>query len=300
MDQLTLGVFSPSVLLDVARATGRVAEAGLEIRDVAVPSSPSQFTSLRDGEFDAVFTSPDNVLAYRFLPANPLGELLDVEIVAGVDRGLGLCLGARPGVADPAELPGGRLGVDVPTSGFAFVGYALLEDLGLSRNDFEVVALGSTPKRATALHSGGCDVTVLNAGNELTARAHGCVLLADVTRLGPYLGTVVARMRQAPGAAAVDRLVEVLGDTARALRAGDLDREAHDAATRLLELTPEAATEHVVVLRDPARGLIGDGTVDVASLTTLVELRHRFLPAPQLDGLTDRLDTVVRTGALLG
>ena len=98
VDDLTLGVFSPSVLLDVARSSGWLAAAGIILREVPVPSSPAQFASLRDAEFDAVFTSPDNVLAYRFLPANPLGELLDVEIVAGLDRGLGLCLGARPGI----------------------------------------------------------------------------------------------------------------------------------------------------------------------------------------------------------
>lgn len=294
MDQLTLGVFSPSVLLDVARSTGRLAAAELEVRDVPVPSSPAQFTSLRAGEYDAVFTSPDNVLAYRFLPANPLGELLDVEIVAGIDRGLGLCLGVRPGVADVADVRGGRLGVDVPNSGFAFVAYALLAELGLSREDVEIVALGSTPKRANALHSGGCDVTVLNAGNELVARAHGCALLAEVTRLGPYLGTVVARMRQAPGAPQVDRLVRVLGDTARAIIAGEFTAEAEEAAARLLGLSPELAAEHVALLRDPLRGLVDDGLVDEAALITLVNLRRRFLPVSELDGLEARFAEVLR------
>ncbi|MET0897502.1 MAG: hypothetical protein ABWY45_06280 [Mycobacterium sp.] len=286
MDQLTLGVFSPSVLLEVARTTGRLADADLEVRAVPVPSSPAQFTSLRAGDFDAVFTSPDNVLAYRFLPANPLGELLDVEIVAGIDRGLGLCLGVRPGLTDPTQLRGGRLGVDVPNSGFAFVAYALLAELGISRDELDVVALGSTPKRANALHSGGCDVTVLNAGNELVARTHGCTLLADVTRLGPYLGTVVARLRQAPGAEEVDRLVAVLVATAHAIVGGDFADEAREAAGRLLGLSPEIAVEHVALLRDPLRGLVADGTVDEAALTTLVNLRRRFLPAPELDDIS--------------
>ena len=300
MDELTLGVFSPSVLLDVARSTGRLAAAGVIVREVPVPSSPAQFASLRDAEFDAVFTSPDNVLAYRFLPANPLGELLDVEIVAGLDRGLGLCLGARPGITDPADLSGGRLGVDVPTSGFAFVAYALLDEIGLSSDDFEIVTLGSTPKRANALATGGCDATVLNAGNELAARGRGCVLLADVTGLGPYLGTVVARLRCAPATTAVDRLVAVLVETAGDIRSGDLDDAAGAAAVRLLGLTPDTADEHLAVLRDPARGLIVGGAVDAASLATLVDLRRRFLPAPQLDDIGGRLDEVVRAGVLAG
>jgi ABC-type nitrate/sulfonate/bicarbonate transport system substrate-binding protein len=298
VENLNLGVFSPSVLLDVARRTGRLSAAGVDVHDIPVPSSPAQFTSLRDGEYDAVFTSPDNVLAYRFLPHNPLGELFDVEIVAGLDRGLGLCLAARPGVTDPAELSGGRFGVDVPTSGFAFVGYALLEELGLSRSAVEIVALGSTPKRASALHTGGCDATVLNAGNELAAQLHGCELLADVTRLGPYLGTVVARLRTSPGAAAVDRLVAALVDTARDITAGDLDAEATDSAARLLSLDAAGAARHLAILQDPARGLIVDGSVDAAALGTLVDLRRRFLPAPELTGLPQRFGEVVRPAVL--
>ncbi|MET0454553.1 MAG: hypothetical protein ABW137_22180 [Mycobacterium sp.] len=300
MDTITLGVFSPSVLLGVARDTGRLSAAGLRVDDVAVPSSPAQFAALRDGAYDAVFTSPDNVLAYRFLPRNPLGALLDVEIVAGVDRGVGLCLGARPGVSEVAELRGGRLGVDVPTSGFAFVAYALLEDLGLSRDDVEILTLGSTPKRVAALQADGCDVTVLNAGNELIARDVGCALLADVTRLGPYLGTVVARMRQGPQDVAVGRLVAVLGETAAAIVGGELDGEALSAARQLLGLGDDTAADHVAVLKDPVRGLVPDGSVDVVSLTTLVDLRRRFLPFPELDGLTDRFDEVVRACALVG
>ncbi len=298
MDQITLGVFSPSVLLDVARATGRLAAVGLDVRDVAVPSSPAQFASLRDGEFDAVFTSPDNVLAYRFLPENPLGELLDVEIVAGLDRGLGLCLAARPGLAEHEVRSGGRLAVDVPNSGFAFVCYALLEELGASRDDFEIVALGATPKRAAALRAGECDVTVLNAGNELTARAGGCALLAEVARLGPYLGTVLARFRDAPGADEIERLQGALVETAARISAGELDDVACDSAIRLLGLTREGAAEHVAVLRDPARGLIR-GTVDAASLETLVALRRRFLPAPELASVTGRFDELVREEALV-
>ncbi|MDA2889468.1 hypothetical protein PDG61_00935 [Mycolicibacterium sp. BiH015] len=296
MAQITLGVFSPSVLLDVARTTGALAAAGLDVRDVPVPSSPAQFASLRSGEFDAVFTSPDNVLAYRFLPANPLGELLDVEIVAGLDRGLGLSLAARPGL--DGLLSGGRLAVDIPNSGFAFVCYALLEEIGSSRDDFEIVVLGSTPKRAASLRAGECDVTVLNAGNELAARAGGCALLADVTLLGPYLGTVLARVRGAAGVGEIERLQRVLAEVAGRISVGELDDAAADSASRLLHLSPDSAAEHVAVLRDPSRGLI-DGAVDSASLHTLVGLRRRFLPAPQLDDCVTRFDELVREEVLI-
>ena len=194
---------------------------------------------------------------------------------------------------------GGRLGVDVPNSGFAFVAYALLEELGVTRGDVEIVALGATPKRAVALRTGGCDVTVLNAGNELTASTLGCVLLTDVTRLGPYIGTVVARMRPATGFHAIERLLGALRETAHGISSGELDGETCAAATSVLGLAASTAGEHLAVLRDPTRGLIPDGSVDAASLGTLVALRRRFLPAPELDDVVERFDDVVRSGVLV-
>ncbi len=133
--RLVAGTFSPSVLLDVARRTGRLADAGLSVAEVPVASSPGQFRSLVDGEIDVAFTSPDNVLAYRFSPANPLGGVLDVGIVSGIDRGLGLALYGRPGFAGPGQLRGARVGVDVPVSGFALAMYALTESLGVRRGE---------------------------------------------------------------------------------------------------------------------------------------------------------------------
>jgi len=103
---------------------------------------------------------------------------------------------------------------------------------------------------------------------------------------------VVARRRQASGADQVDRLVEVLGDTARTIIAGELDMQATEAAARLLGLSPELAAEHVALLHDPLRGLIPDGAVDEAALTTLVDLRRRFLPVPELAEIS--ADEVIR------
>ena len=148
--RLRIGTFTPSLLIDVARSTGRLDRAALDVAERPVPSSPAQFRSLESGEFDVVMTSPDNVLAYRFLTANPLGYNLPVEILAGIDRGLGLSLWLAPSVADVAGVRGGVVGVDVPESGFAFVAFALLERAGLNRADYLVESLGSTPRRAAA------------------------------------------------------------------------------------------------------------------------------------------------------
>ena len=116
--ELVVGAFTPSVLLDLARSTGRLDRAGIVVRTVPVASSPAQFRDLIGGGQDVALTSPDNALAYRFSPSNPLGAVADVRIVAAVDRGLGLGLYLRPGL-DPAELRGGRL--EVGREGGTFV-----------------------------------------------------------------------------------------------------------------------------------------------------------------------------------
>lgn len=275
---LTLGVFTPSVLLTVAERTGRLAAAGLAVRPQPVTSSPAQFLALLDGALDAVLTSPDNVLAYRFDQSNPLGRLADIRIVGAVDRGLGLALYAQPGRADPALLRGAVFGVDVPNSGFALAMYALAESLGLDRGEFRVIALGATPRRVDALLSGRCAATILGVGNELRAEQAGCVPLARVAEVcAPYLGSVlaVAGGRTLPLA---QRLMIALRETARDISLGLLDQLVRDTAAEILAIPGDLAARHLDRLRSETEGLITTDEFDHRALATVIELRCRYLP----------------------
>lgn len=272
-----IGTFSPPVVLDLATASGLLEAIGLEVTECPVPSSPAQFRSLVTGELQVALTSPDNVLAYRFSPGNPVGELHDARIVGAVDRALGLGLYGRPGLT-PDRLRGARVGVDVPHSGFALALYALADRLGLRRNEYELVSLGSTPKRLQALLAGECDATMLNAGNELLAEAAGCTRLAGLTdHFAPYLGTVVAVVgpEHLPSARL---LLRALNETSAEILAGSLDVEAVEAARRRLGLDEALAHRYVERMRSPDEGLVADGVVDRGSLETLVSLRTRYLP----------------------
>jgi ABC-type nitrate/sulfonate/bicarbonate transport system substrate-binding protein len=285
-----LGTFSPPVVLDLATSSGLLAAAGLEVAEHPVPSSPDQFRSLADGALQVALTSPDNVLAYRFNPANPLGELLDARIVGAVDRALGLGLYGRPG-STVDDLRGARIGVDVPHSGFALALYALADRLDVRRDEYELVSLGSTPRRLRALLAGECDATMLNAGNELLAEAAGCVRLAGVTdHFAPYLGTVVAVVGDA-NLEAARLLADALTETCAKVLAGSLDDEVVEAAQRRLGLDAELARRYLDRMRSPHEGLVADGVVDRASLETLVSLRSTWLPEV-VDG-TDVMDAAL-------
>ncbi|MCW2840190.1 MAG: hypothetical protein JWR55_1673 [Aeromicrobium sp.] len=285
---LHVGTFTRSVLIDLARSTGRLAAAGLAVTETSVVSSPAQFRSLADGEYDVVLTSPDNVIAYRFLSANPLGENLPVQILAGIDRALGLSLCVAPSVESLGSVRGKIVGVDVPQSGFAFVAFALLERAGLAPGDYVLESLGSTPRRADALIAEECLATVLNAGNELRAQGRGCHLVSGVTDLGPYLGTVVAALETDDPAVTATRLrfVDVLLGVSADILAGRWESQVVESAMRLLDLDEGEARAHRACLLDPATGLIPDGIVDAAALGTLIDLRRTYRPTDELDTVT--------------
>lgn len=297
-ETLVVGTFSPAVLLRAARRTGALERHGLLVEERAVPSSPAQFQALADGSLDAALTSPDNVVAYRYLPGNPLGSTRDVRMVAAVDRGMGLGLYAAAGTPDVGSLRGSTVGVDVAASGFAFALFEILARAGLARDDYELAELGSTPKRLDALLEGRCTATMLNAGNDLKADDAGLVRLADATDVAaPYLGTVLAV--QGEPTAATRALAAALRETGDAVLDGSARAEAVAEAVGT-GLSPTLAERYVERLLDPDHGLVAGGRVDRASLDAVVGLRRRFVPAAVaalLDGATDPAAGLVDDGS---
>jgi len=275
-----LGFFSASAVSRIARDSGGYRRYALDVAEHPVASSPDQFRALLDGDLDLVLTSPDNVAAYRFNVSNPLGRRADVRIVRPVDGGLGLSLLAAPGVDGPDGLRGAAVGVDVPSSGFAFALYAVLEAAGLRPGrDYEVVTLGSTPRRAEALRAGRCAATLLNAGHDVVAELAGCRRLARVVdEVGPYLGTVVAARGEWLDANqdVTRRFLRAWSEATARVR----DPEAADtvaAAVAAGQPGPREQVDAVVdTLRSAREGVIAGPDVQLAALRTVVDLRARF------------------------
>jgi len=290
---LTVGTFTPSFLIELARRDGRFAEADLNVVEEPVTSSPQQFRSLADEEYDLVFTNPDNVVAYQFLDDNPLGERLSLRIIAGIDRGLGLGLYRGAHVAEPVHA--GRLGVDVANSGFAFVAYEILARHGVSLADVTIETLGATPRRVSALVAGDCDYTILNAGNDLRAAVQGCVLVNAVTDIGPYLGTVLCAMRSTDPERldAQNRFRDVLDATITSVLSGFRDADVLAVVQPLLHLDDDGARQHLWNIKDLSTGLVPGVGVDRASMSTIVALRKRHRPSPELDRVLESLATFI-------
>jgi ABC-type nitrate/sulfonate/bicarbonate transport system substrate-binding protein len=273
-DVLRLGYFSPSVVSRWAQEHGTFAEHGLVVEELPVTSSPQQFASLVAGEYDVVLTSPDNVATYVLNERNPLGRRLDLLLLRAVDGGSRLSLVANPGVDRLEDVAGRRFGVDVPTSGFAYVAYALLRSVGLEpHRDYAVVTAGATPRRRQLLAAGEFDVTLLNAGHEARAVRSGARLLgvvSDVVR--PYLGSVLATL--AGGRAeAVQRFLVAWSAAERAV----LDPAASEQVIALLQQQPDTDREVAEVmyeaLIDPVHGICAGGAIDPAALEGVLRLR---------------------------
>ena len=295
---LTIGTYTPSFLIELARREGDLARAGINLFEAQVSSSPPQFRSLREGEYDVIFTNPDNVVAYQFVEDNPLGQRMELRVLAGIDRGLGLGL-YRGAQVDPAAREV-CLGVDVATSGFALIAYEIMAREGFDLSRVTVTGLGATPLRADALVEGRCDYTVINAGNEQRPRAHGCTLVASVESIGPYLGTVLATRADlaSESAAAVEGLRDALARVVAEVLAGERDQEVVAAVTSRLGIDEGGARSHLEVIKDPVRGLVADLGVDRASIATVVGLRQRYLPDGGVDHVLEALESFVDAAAL--
>jgi ABC-type nitrate/sulfonate/bicarbonate transport system substrate-binding protein len=271
---LRLGIFSANIVADWAQEHGVFAEHGLAVEQVPVASSPAQFASLMAGEYDAVLTSPDNVATYVLNEHNPLGRRLDLQIVRAVDRGGRLSLVAAPGVEGLTDLAGRRFAVDVPTSGFAFVGFALLRRAGLeAARDYEVVTAGATPRRRQLLADGAFEATLLNAGHEARAvRAGASVLgvVSDVVR--PYLGTVLAT-RADVDTPALRALLAAWDDAERAVLAPDRRADVLALLGGQPDTDAQIAQHMFETLVDPLHGICAGGAVEPDAFEAVLRLR---------------------------
>jgi ABC-type nitrate/sulfonate/bicarbonate transport system substrate-binding protein len=272
--KLRLGIFSANVVADWAEEHGAFAAHDLDVEQLPVRSSPEQFESLTAGEYDAVLTSPDNVATYVLNDRNPLGRRLDLQILRAVDRGGRLSLVGGASVECLADLRGRRFGVDVPTSGFAFVGFALLRRAGLEAGrDYEVVTAGATPRRRKLLAEGAFEATLLNAGHEARAERAGAHVLGTVSDVvQPYLGTVLA-IRSDGWTPEVEALLAAWDDAERQV----LDPASRADVLALLGRQPDTddaiAGRMYGTLLDPGHGICAGGAVEPEALEAVLRLR---------------------------
>ena len=124
----------------------------------------------------------------------------DLRIVAALANVIRFTFFASPGVATPAQLKGGVVGVSTFGSESETVAALALERLGLGRADVTLQEFGGSARRLAALKSGEIAATALNEPAASLAREQGLRVLIDlVPERIPWLFTGIAVRREAIG-----------------------------------------------------------------------------------------------------
>lgn len=270
---------APNLPTFVAQEQGFFAEAGLDVRLSTTPSSIYQFEKFGSGEFDIAFTAFDNVVAYsEGQGAAKLDPVPDFRVVMGASQ-VGLSIIVAPDIASAADLKGKSLALDAVSTGFAFVLYELLENLGLPRDAYQAVTVGATPERWQSVKAGTHAGTITIEPFTSIARAAGFKVLAQSRDLFPiYQGGIVAARRDwaEQNHAA---LVGFLTGYRRGLdwTLAPQNRAAASAllAAKMPEINPKVLDAVMDSLLSPQTGLTPRGDILPDGMRTVLELRSR-------------------------
>lgn len=301
MEEITVGVFSPSAPMIVARSLGYFRDRGLEVIYEQVTSSAQQFRDFTDGRYQLIQTAFDNVANYRLNNrSNALHEALPVGAVIALDGGMDLTLVAKHSISASGGLRGATVSVDAVDTGYAFVLFHLLRAAGLERGaDYAVVSHGGVLSRYQALLDGKADATLLSNGLEVLGVERGLNRIARLAdSVEAYLGSVLAGLTPWLEAHAdirrrfVDAYEEALAYSVDPAHADAVV----DAVAESRRMPRATAAKLLAAELLPRVGVSRETTIDRAAARAVLELRdanHGFDLPPDIDALASPATSVL-------
>ena len=157
-DRLVVNVFNVDAALNVARARGMFAAAGIDVELLVTPNSTDQMRGLSKGSWQIVSTAFDNVLGWSGR------EGAEIVAIAQVSQGITLPVYVRPEIKSWDDLRGKKLAVDAVDTAYALVLRRIILEHGLDfdRGDYELIPLGTTGARLESMTRGETFAGVLN------------------------------------------------------------------------------------------------------------------------------------------
>jgi ABC-type nitrate/sulfonate/bicarbonate transport system substrate-binding protein len=271
---------APNLPVFAALEHGYFAAEGLEVGFTATPSSTYQFEAFGAGQFDIAFTAFDNIVAYQEgQGAVALASPPDFRVIMGATQ-VELSAVVAPAIERAADLRGKSLALDAVGTGFAFVLYAMLEELGLSMAEYERVAVGATPDRWQSVKDGTHAGTITIEPFTSIARAAGFRVLRQSTETFPaYQGGIVA-VRQGWAEQNADRVKAFIRGYLKGLDWTLAPENREQAAALLLarmpEIKPGVVDKVLASVLSPRSGLTPRGEVLRDGMKTVLELRSRY------------------------
>lgn len=277
LTQIAVGTFGglSALPLRVADSQGFFRAAGLSIDLVVTRDSARLQDQLVRRELFVVHAAPDNVIAWTDAGPVPFRAWL-----AGSNGPITLV--GREAV-EVTNLRGARIAVDSPNGGFAPILRRLLAEAGITHDDVDLVPMGATRLRYSALLDARIDATMLTLPWSLKATENGAASLADHVSVAPGLLTSCAvstadRLAAEPGTvAAYAEAIEIAlgwlheaehGEEAAGLLASDMDLDVGEARSTLQ------------VMSEPTAGWPAGARLHGAELVPTWQLRSETLGRP--------------------
>lgn len=271
---------APNLPVFAALEQGYFAAEGLEVAFTATPSSTYQFEAFGAGQFDIAFTAFDNIVAYQEgQGAVALASPPDFRVIMGATQ-VELSAVVAPAIERAADLRGKSLALDAVGTGFAFVLYAMLEQLGLPLAEYERVPVGATPDRWQSVKDGTHAGTITIEPFTSIARAAGFRVLRQSTETFPaYQGGIVA-VRQGWAEQNADRVKAFIRGYLKGLDWTLAPENRAEAAALLLarmpEIKPGVVDKVLASVLSPRSGLTPRGAILRDGMKTVLELRSRY------------------------
>jgi ABC-type nitrate/sulfonate/bicarbonate transport system substrate-binding protein len=268
MKKLRLNVFRVVAATVVARAQGWFAAEGLDVETIVTPSSTEQMRGVAQGKFEIVETAFDNVMAWSGR------EGAEIVAVAQIADKLALPIFVRPEIKNWSDLKGKKLGADALDTSYALVLRRILLEKGLdlTRGDYVLIALGSTPQRLNSMIKGETYAANLNFPFDLQALDAGMRRIGDSKEVLPDYPDQVLAINREWGEKNRDSMIGFL----RAwLMAGTWIREPgnREAAIEMvgaeLKLNPTQAAASVDEISMT-------GNLNLPGLQVVLDLRNQF------------------------
>ncbi|MBT5048607.1 MAG: ABC transporter substrate-binding protein [Rhodospirillaceae bacterium] len=261
---------------------------GVSVNLETTPSSMYQAQHLVAGKFQLACTAADNVVAYQEGAGEvELDREPDLFMVMGATQ-IEVAFVVRPEIETYEDVKGKTLALDALATGFAFALYRMLDNAGLTKDDYEMVSVGSTPSRWEAVQEGTHAGTLLIEPFTSMARAAGYRVLGTTMDFDEYPGQVFTASRAWAAANKATLLSFIQGhlDTLDwVLDPANKDEAAEILARNMPNMKPQAIGPAIGKLMDPRTGLIPGCKMDYPGLKMVLELRSQY--APQGTQLSD-------------
>ncbi|MDR5836052.1 ABC transporter substrate-binding protein [Caballeronia sp. LZ034LL] len=166
---LTYGYIAPvAYYWDVfaAKALSYDAQEGIDIRPMRIDSASQSVQTLLAGAVDVLSTPAELAIAAREKGA-------DVTMIGAETARASFALIARPEITRIEDLRGKTIGVTQINEAVSTMVALLLEQHGLKRGDYQLLALGGGPTRYAALSRGAIAATALSQPQDFRAVKEG-------------------------------------------------------------------------------------------------------------------------------